>query len=68
VDVFLTRDLETWIRDRVSNGVYTSEGHLVRQALRLLREHHESQESCPPREQAPQRRMDSGLGVAVPAK
>ncbi|MEM6926229.1 MAG: type II toxin-antitoxin system ParD family antitoxin [Myxococcota bacterium] len=38
MDVFLTRDLETWIRERVSGGDYTSEGQLVRHALRLLRE------------------------------
>ncbi|MEO0602378.1 MAG: type II toxin-antitoxin system ParD family antitoxin, partial [Myxococcota bacterium] len=38
MDVFLTRDLEAWIRERVSGGEYSSEGHLVRHALRLLRE------------------------------
>ena len=39
MDVFLTSDLETWIRESLSTGSYTSEGQLVRRALRLLREH-----------------------------
>ncbi len=67
MDVFLTRELETWIRERVSDGGYTSEGQLVRQAIRLLREHDERIDV--PREIAPvpPRRESRELQVA-PAK
>lgn len=37
--VFLTRELKSWIANCVSTGAYASEGHLVRRALRLLKEH-----------------------------
>ena len=67
MDVFLTRDLESWIRDSVDLGTYNTEGHLVRRALRMLREHHESQEGCPSREHGPPRREAPELRV-VPAK
>jgi len=40
MDIFLTRELETWIRDCLRAGTYRSEGELVRHALRLLRERH----------------------------
>ncbi len=37
MEIFLTKDLETWMRDCVRAGTYRSEGELVRHALRLLR-------------------------------
>ncbi len=42
MDIFLTRELETWMQECVKTGTYRSEGELVRHALRMLRESEET--------------------------
>lgn len=37
MDIFLTRELEIWMRDCIRDGTFPSEGALVRHALRRLR-------------------------------
>ena len=41
MNVSLTDELEKWIEARVSAGLYRSSSEVVREALRLLREHEE---------------------------
>jgi antitoxin ParD1/3/4 len=44
MNVSLTDELEKWIETRVSAGLYRSSSEVVREALRLLREHEELKE------------------------
>jgi len=41
MNVSLTPELGRWIQERVQSGLYTSASEVVREALRLLREHEE---------------------------
>lgn len=41
MNVSLTPELGRWIQERVQSGLYTSASEVVREALRLLREHDE---------------------------
>jgi len=44
MNVSLTEELERWIESRVSTGLYRSSSEVVREALRVLREHEELKE------------------------
>ena len=44
MNVSLTDDLEAWIDERVKSGLYRSSSEVVREALRLLKEHEELKE------------------------
>jgi antitoxin ParD1/3/4 len=39
MNVSLTPELETWVQEKVSSGLYGSSSEVVREALRLLHEH-----------------------------
>lgn len=41
MNVSLTPELGRWVQERVRSGLYTSASEVVREALRLLREHEE---------------------------
>jgi antitoxin ParD1/3/4 len=41
MDVTLTPELENLIQDKVASGLYTSEGEVIREALRLLKDRDE---------------------------
>jgi antitoxin ParD1/3/4 len=39
VNVSLTPELERWVQEKVSSGLYSSSSEVVREALRLMHEH-----------------------------
>jgi antitoxin ParD1/3/4 len=39
MNVSLTPKLEAWVRKKVASGLYTSSSEVIREALRLLRQH-----------------------------